>query len=254
MSTAASPEVTVANAANARRPRHQMRRAAVLAAAVAALIGAISPTVAPAQAQAPDLSSMVGLSSSSNPLDELGRPTPETAASVRAFANQPWVPRDMRDAILSALAFYAGQGDGEGGVDLVENGPGFTQFYWPTVSGKCIGGSADSVGSGIAVPGPSEIPAPGAAEGETVFLFTALGTAPAAERQGQMQVQWFNLNTFQSGITPLHNNGINPEGPTTVSGKARTGKGTVVALLSGSVNTQQASCRFLPTAAIIEVK
>ena len=110
------------------------------------------------------------------------------------------------------------------------------------------------MGSAIAVPGPTEMPAPGAKSGETVFLFTALGTPPAAREQGGMNVQWFNLDTLRSGITSLNNNGINQDGPTTLSGTAQTGKGTVIALLSGGVNTQESRCNFAPTAAFLEVK
>ncbi len=230
-----------------------------LATAAAAGCLALMTALTPAQAVAPQLPQLAELSSygaggSSSPLDPLGRPTQETQEKVRAFANQSWVPEDLRNAILTALAFSTGQGQ-SGGPELVGGaGPDFTQFYWPTVSGNCIGGAADAVGSAIAVPGPTEIPAPGAGPGEMVFLFTALGTSPAAADQGQMQVQWFNLNNFRSGTTPLFNKGINPDGPTTVSGRAATGPGTVIAVLSGTVNTQDSSCRFLPTAAVVEAR
>ncbi|WP_295807082.1 hypothetical protein [uncultured Corynebacterium sp.] len=217
----------------------------------AVMLGLLSVT--PAHADAPDLSSLAATAHSSSPLDGLGRPTPETQERVRAFAAQPWIPQDARSAILTALNFTAGE-DGDGGVAMPEgNNPAFRQFYWPTVSAQCIGGQGDSVGSAIAVPGPTDIPAPGAGEGETVFLFTALGTPTAAEQQGSMNVQWFNLDTLQFGTTPLFNNGINADGPTTVSGRASTGKGTVVAILSGSVNTADSSCSFPPTAAFLEV-
>ncbi|OFT67963.1 hypothetical protein [Corynebacterium sp. HMSC05D03] len=229
--------------------RSARRGVAGLTAAV--MMGLLSIT--PANAGAPDLSSLVNIPQSSNPLDSLGRPTPETQDRVRAFAAQPWIPQEARSAILTALNFTAGEG-GEGGVAMPEgNNPGFRQFYWPTVSAQCIGGQGDSVGSAIAVPGPTDMPAPGAGEGETVFLFTALGTPTAAEEQGAMRVQWFNLDTFQFGTTPLFNNGINTDGPTTVSGRATTGKGTVVAVLSGAVNTAESSCSFPPTAAYLEV-
>lgn len=232
-------------------------RYGIIATATAALLGLAAPALAPAAAQAPSWNSVSSQFSSAvgvaNPLDELGRPTPETQARILAFANQPWLPEDARNAILSAVAFSSGTGE-HGGPELVSGGPGIKQFYWPTVSGRCIGGVNDSVGSAIAVPGPTEIPAPGAKSGETVFLFTALGTKPAAKKQGRMQVQWFNIDTFASGVTKLHNNGINADGPTTLSAKAKTGKGTVLAVLSGTVNTQESSCNFLPTAAIIEVK
>lgn len=232
------------------------RTATLSGVVAAALCVTMAPLFPSAQAQAPDLATLSSFAAggSSSPLDSLGRPTPETAAKVRAFANQPFVPADARNAMLSALAFSAGEG-ASGGPALVEGqGPNFTQFYWPTVSGRCIGGTLDSVGSGIAIPGPTTIPAPGAGEGETVFLFTALGTAAAAPDQGEMRVQWFNLDTHAFGNTPLFNNGINPEGPATVSGVAKTGKGTVVAVMAGTVKSVESSCNFVPTAAIIEVR
>ncbi len=221
-----------------------LRRAAV---ALGAALLTCSGTVAVAAAQpAP-------LPQSSSPLDELGRPTQQTLDQVQAFARQPWLPGEVSDAILSAAAFFAGV-NGDGGPPLPDQAPTFTQFYWPTVSGDCMGEGLNSVGSGIAVPGPADIPAPGAEAGQTVFLFTALGTTPAATEQGGMRVQWFNVNTLQSGITPLVNNGINPDGPATLSGTADTGAGTVVAILSGDVRTQDTTCSFLPTAAIINAR
>lgn len=230
-----------------------IRRAARTAAtAVLAAAFAISGAAAPTASAAP----LPGLPSSfpGSPLDELGRPTPETVAQVRDLASQPWMPREARDAILSALAFYAGAGDDESGTPLPEDAPPFTQFLWPTVSGSCIGGELDAVGSAIAVPGPAEIPAPGAADGQTAFVFTALGTAAATPDQGRMHVQWFNLDNLRHGSTPLGNNGINPEGPATLSGTADTGDGTVVAIVSGEVRTENATCSFIPTAAIIDAR
>ena len=217
------------------------------AAATLTLIGALSFVAPAAQATPlPDLSSH-------NPLDELGRPTPRTQEEIRNFAAQPWMPPEARDALLSALAFSAGI-NGDGGPALPDNAPVFTQFYWPTVSGSCIGGELDAVGSAIAVPGPAEIPAPGAAAGQTAFVFTALGTAPATPEQGGMHVNWANLNTLRTGATPLGNHGINPDGPATLSGTADTGHGTVVAVVSGTVHTADGPCTFIPTAAIIDAR
>ena len=110
------------------------------------------------------------------------------------------------------------------------------------------------MGSAIAVPGPAEIPAPGAAEGQTAFVFTALGTAPAAPEQGGMTVNWANINTLRTGATSLGNHGINPDGPATLSGTADTGHGTVVAVVSGTVHTEDGPCTFIPTAAIIDAR
>lgn len=191
--------------------------------------------------------------SSAGPLDELGRPTAQTQAQVRDLVHQPWVPAQVRDAVLTALAFTAGT-NGEGGPALPADGPRFTQFHWPTVSGSCIGGELDAVGTAIAVPGPADIPVPGPDAGQTAFVFTALGTAPAAAEQGQMHVQWFNLSTLRHGSVPLDNHGINPDGPATLSGKADTGNGTVVAVVSGAVRTEESTCSFLPTAAIIDAR
>lgn len=183
------------------------------------------------------------------PIDELGRPTPQVLDRARALAET--LPRDLRAALLSAVSFF--EGGGESDVKLPEGSVNFTQFYWPTVSGKCIGGTQDSVGSAIAVPGPTKIPAPGAKAGETAFLFTALGTSALSGKQA-MKVQWFNIDTLKWGETPLGDNGINKEGPATVSGTAKTGKGRIVAIVSGTVNTKDAGCRFIPTAAFFEVK
>lgn len=224
--------------------------ARTIAVAVAlAAVSAFSIGAGTATAQVSPLPNL----SAQGPLDELGRPTPQTQAQVRDFANQPWVPAEMRSAILSGLAFSVGA-NGDGGPELPDNAPTFTQFYWPTVSGSCIGGELDAVGSAIAVPGPAEIPAPGAGPGQTAFVFTALGTSPAATEQGGMNVTWFNLDTLQNGVTPLGNYGINPDGPATLSGTANTGHGTVVAIVSGDVRTRDATCNFIPTAAIIDAR
>ncbi|MDK8845986.1 hypothetical protein QP888_05600 [Corynebacterium sp. MSK297] len=184
-----------------------------------------------------------------SPVDHLGRPTPKTAAQIRDFAHQPWIPPQARDAILQALDFAIGAGE-TGGPELPQQGPNFTQFGWPTVAGSCINGTHNSVGTAIAVPGPAEIPAPGARANETAFLFTALGTAPAAHNQN-MRAHWFNLSNGKYGTTALDNHGINPEGPATISGVADTGRGTIMALLEGSVHTEHSKCNYLPTAAII---
>ena len=71
-------------------------------------------------------------------LDPLGRPTPETVARVNAFADQPHVPQKVGNALRTAVQFYAGTGE-IGGPPLPADAPRFTQFYWPTVSGNCIG-------------------------------------------------------------------------------------------------------------------
>lgn len=236
---------------------HTLPARRAIAAIAATLLAAVVAIAAPAQASAsslpnlppppelPDLSQNVWL-------DELGRPTQHTQDQVRLLADQPWVPDEASDLMLTALHFFAGTGE-PGGPPLPEEAPTFTQFYWPTVSGNCIGDGLDSVGSALAVPGPADIPAPGAAPGQTAFLFTALGTAPAAGEQ-HMTVRWFNIDTLTYGETPLTDHGINPDGPATVSGVGDTGNGRILALVEGTVTTEDNACSFLPTAAFIEAR
>lgn len=222
---------------------------AVLAATLAggALCGAATGTapVAHAQSAQPALSSTW--------IDELGRPTPHTVQQVHAFADRPYVPAQVANALRTAVDFYAGSGE-VGGPPLPTNAAPFTQFYWPTVSSNCMGPGLHSTASAIAVPGPAAIPAPGAGPGQATFVFTALGTPPAAADQGLMKVYWINLHNFRTGVTPLGNHGINPVGPATLSGTATTGPGNVLAVVSGSVRTADNTCGFAPTAATFSVR
>lgn len=245
------------------RPRTIVPSIAVTIATSCALLAATTPAahaqnLSPAQVSSalPAPASNQQLSSEIDefiarfsPVDHLGRPTPQTEAQIRQFAHQPWIPSQARESILQALDFAVGAGE-TGGPDLPQQAPHFTQFGWPTVAGSCIDGTHQSVGTALAVPGPAEIPAPGAAAHETAFLFTALGTAPAAQHQ-DMRAHWFNLSNGKHGTTALGNHGINPEGPATISGVADTGRGVIVALLEGSVHTENSICNYFPTAAII---
>ncbi|MCF4006882.1 hypothetical protein L1O03_06780 [Corynebacterium uropygiale] len=187
------------------------------------------------------------------PVDALGRPSPEVLQQITRAANTPGLPEDIRDMMLAAVSFFSGEMGG--GPELPENGPRIHQFGWPSVAGHCIGGAMDSVGSALAVVGPSEIPSPGAGEGQTSFLFTALGTKPAEkDQQDSLRVHWVNLSTLHYGRTALGNHGINPDGPATVSGTADTGRGLILAGLEGSVRTGDGTCSFSPTAALIDAR
>lgn len=217
------------------------RRLASIALASAMCIG-----LAPSAGAAP----LIQLSQSTSfGLDHLGRPNAALLAQLKKIAAT--LPPEAQSFTLSAIAFF--EGTGTSGVDLPDQAPGFTQFYWPTIAGQCIQGSLNSVGSAIAVPGPADIPSPGAKAGETVFLFTALGTQPAAEQQG-MSVKWLNLDRFVWGETTLSNTGINPDGPATISGTAQTGSGRILAVIEGRVQTTESNCAFAPTLAYFEVK
>ncbi|GAB3087142.1 hypothetical protein [Corynebacterium aquatimens] len=227
-----------------------IKRACVTAVAVitgSALITSVATETASAQ-PLPGTSAQ----GSSAYVDHLGRPTPHTQKLVRDFANQPFIPPQVRDALLSGLNFLS-TNDGDGGVDVPANPPQFRQAYWPTVSRNCMGPGLNSTGTLIAVPGPARIPSPAPGPGQATFVFTALGTPPAARDQGGMNVYWINLNTLRTGVTPLGNKGINPTGPTTLSGAATTGPGTILAVVDGSVRTTTNTCGFAPTAISVRV-
>lgn len=224
----------------------RLHRSITHAAAAAALAsGLLAGTLAPA----------ASAQSSATPpiLDELGRPTPQTVAKVHEFADQPWVPAEVSNALRTAVGFFAGEGE-LGGPPLPDDAPPFTQFYWPTVSSNCIGEGLHSTASAIAVPGPHDSPNPGARAGEATFVFTALGTPAAAPEQGLLKIYWINLDNFRTGVTPLYNNGINPTGPATLSATAATGPGRVLAVTHGSVRTADNVCAFAPTAASFQVR
>ena len=230
--------------------RRSARRTIVSAALSAAL--AAGAFAVPAPAQAAPVFSPAALSAGSSIVDPLGRPTPEVQRAVKDFANRPGVPPQVRDALLSGLAFFAGGGDG--GPGLPQGGPGFRQGFWPTVSPNCMGPGMNSTGSLIAVPGPARIPVPAPKAGQATFVFTALGTKPASPQQGAMNVHWINLANLRTGVTPLENKGINKTGPATLSNVADTGSGPVLAVVSGAVKTDGRSCGFAPTALSVTVK
>ena len=192
-----------------------------------------------------------------SPLDNLGRPNEQILSQMENLANNPATPAQLQPVLKRLVGFF--RGDGEPGVDIPQNGPGFTQFGWPTIAGSCIDGKNNAVGTAAAVPGPAALPLPGVGRGEVNFVFTALGTGTVAKRQTtQMNVQWVNINNGRMGTTRLGYNGINPEGPATVNGAAKTGSGTVLAVVNGGVTTNNdggpSNCNFLPTAAIIPVR
>ncbi|AKP08427.1 Hypothetical protein Cp262_0761 [Corynebacterium pseudotuberculosis] len=227
---------------------------ATLFAAACTIASGGSANAMPAQPLpvAPLLSSSSTINLSSwLPLDQLGRPNAEVLSKAKDFADT--LPEPLRNQLLAAVAFIEGTGQSE--IKVPDNGPQFSQFLWPSIAGECINGHLTATGSAIAVPGPAEIPAPGAKEGETAFVFTALGTGKLGPNEHQaMNVHWFNLSTLQGGSTRLAGHGINPEGPSTVSGTADTGKGRVIALIEGTIATESSPCTFLPTAALFEVK
>lgn len=229
--------------------------AAVTAACSAALAAGLAGVPSPATAQATsNPAALSAAAASSSLVDPLGRPTPAVQKAVKDFAHQPGIPAQVRDALLRGLEFTAGTGN-IGGPDLPQDSPEFRQGFWPTVSRNCMGPGLNSTGSLIAVPGPARIPAPAPTAGQATFVFTALGTKPAADQQGSMNVHWINLANLRSGVTPLLNHGINKTGPATLSNAADTGSGPVLAVVSGAVTTDDGrTCGFAPTALSVTVK
>ncbi|WP_297009372.1 hypothetical protein [uncultured Corynebacterium sp.] len=231
---------------------HTIRRPRRIAAALlaAATVLAVPTTVTPS-ASAQPLPVFPAV-----PVDDLGRPSPELLDRLEHFADRPGLPEQVKDTLLRVIGFF--RGDGDAGVELPENGPVFTQFGWPTVATDCIGGTSNAVGTAIAVPGPAPLPLPGVGPGQTAFVFTALGTGPAAARQTTtMQVDWLNVADGRTGRTPLVPGGLNTGGPATVNGLADTGSGPVVGVLSGGVTTDEepgpANCEFAPTVGLTQV-
>ncbi|WJZ02259.1 hypothetical protein CFREI_04815 [Corynebacterium freiburgense] len=183
--------------------------------------------------------------------DHLGRPSAGTLDHIRGLADAPWLPGPARDTLHSAIIFF--EGSGGGGVPLPEDAPNFSQFIWPTTADRCISGQHRSTGTMIAVPGPAPLPVPGVPETQAAFIFTALGTGPADQNHSGMTIHWMNINNLRFGATPLTAQGINAEGPATVSGIANTGRGTVVAIAIGGVSTEGHQCNFIPTAGMFTV-
>lgn len=189
--------------------------------------------------------------------DELGRPAPHIVKQIEGIAQSDILPEKLSGSLERLVKFI--RGDGKSGVALPENAPKFHQFRWPTVAGECIGGKNKATGLAMAVPGPAAIPLPGVREGEVNFVFTALGTGTVAQEQAAtMKVTWMNLSNGKTGTTPLAYTGMNPEGPATINGIAKTGKGNIVAILEGGVTTEESTgnsnCNFFPTAAFFDVK
>lgn len=172
---------------------------------------------------------------------------------ARSLLNSVALPPPVKATLQGIVTFL--DGSGGGGPAMPGDGPAFAQFLYPTVGRGCIGPQGDSVGTALAVPGPADIPSPGPQAGQTAFVLTALGTGQAMPQENSpMTVQWLNLDTQRGGVQPLTDEAhLNPLGPATLSAIADTGRGRVVAVISGSLTTHAAAgqapitCSFLPT-------
>lgn len=187
------------------------------------------------------------------PADIAAGPQSAILDQARALLATLNLPPQIKSTLERIIAFL--DGSGGGGPELPpKDGPVIAQFLYPTIGKGCIGPTADSVGTALAVPGPATLPPPGPKAGQAGFVFTALGTkSPTAEQNPPMTVQWMNLDTRQTGVLPLTDAAkINPDGPATLSAIADTGSGRIVAVIAGSLTTKAAdadprTCSFLPT-------
>lgn len=190
-----------------------------------------------------------------------GAPANPVLDQLKKLLSDSALPDQLKTVLLAALKFLDGSGNnGGGGPKLPENGPVIAQFLYPTLGKGCISDTADSVGTALAVPGPAKLPPPGPAAGQAGFVFTALGTAPAADAQPiPLTVTWLNIDNGRTGTQNLTNAGkINPDGPATLSAIADTGPGRIAAVLGGSLTSQPKdapprTCAFTPTVGLFSV-
>ncbi|WP_068366643.1 Rv1157c family protein, partial [Rhodococcoides kroppenstedtii] len=179
---------------------------------------------------------------------DAANPQNELLARAKQLLDTAPLSPDAKRILTSIITFL--DGSRGGGPEIPQDGPVIAQFLYPTVGRGCISPTADSVGAALAVPGPAELPPPGPAAGTAGFVFTALGTAPLADRQAApLTAQWVNVDTGRTGATVLTGAAnINPDGPATLSAIADTGRGRVLAAISGSISTDAGiTCSFLPT-------
>lgn len=186
-------------------------------------------------------------------------PQAELLAQARALLDASNLPPQTKATLERVITFLDGSGGG-GPALPPENGPVISQFLYPTVGKGCIGGTSDSVGAALAVPGPAHLPPPGPKAGEAGFVFTALGTSQATDNQpNPLVVDWVNIDHPKTGRTTLTTAArINPGGPATLSAIAETGPGRVLAVISGGLTTQAdggtpVTCSFLPTVGTVFV-
>jgi hypothetical protein len=131
-------------------------------------------------------------------------------------------------------------------------GPGapITQdFMYPSIGSNCLADGSSALAAALSVAGPATIPVPGPQAGQTAYVFTAVGTpGPAEVQKLPLNVTWVNLTTGKSGTVTLKpRTDINPDGPTTLTGIADTGSGSIMSTIFGQVTTKEKQCQFLPT-------
>ncbi|MEE6137423.1 hypothetical protein SKC41_13945 [Mycobacterium sp. 050128] len=133
--------------------------------------------------------------------------------------------------------------------DFGPNAPVTQDFMYPSIGSNCLADGSNAIATALSVAGPATIPLPGPQPGQTAYVFTAVGTpGPAEVQKLPLNVTWVNLTTGKSGTVTLKpRTDINPEGPTTLTGIADTGSGSIMSTIFGQVTTKEKQCQFLPT-------
>lgn len=241
---------------------------AITAAAVALPASASAETTVPQIPQGLDITALASLApaivgAAAGPVDlqatDIAGPQAELLAQARVLLESSNLPPETKATLQRVITFL--DGSGGGGPELPpSDGPVISQFLYPTIGKGCIGGTSDSVGAALAVPGPAHLPPPGPKAGEAGFVFTALGTSKATDDQpNPLFVDWVNIDHPKTGRTQLTTAArINPDGPATLSGIAETGQGRVLAVVSGGLTTAgeggaPVTCSFLPTVGTVYV-
>ncbi|GJN99541.1 hypothetical protein [Mycobacterium marinum] len=201
------------------------------APAPAAAAPASAPGTAPAPAAAPA------------PAPAAPAPAPAPAAPAPAPAAPPAAPAAAPVAAPApAPAPAAAPGFGP-------DAPPTQDFMYPSIGTNCLADGSNIIATALSVAGPATIPTPGPGPGQTAYVFTAVGTpGPAEVQRLPLNVTWMNLTTGKSGsVTLKPRSDINPEGPTTLTGIADTGSGSIMSTIFGQVTTKERQCQFMPT-------
>lgn len=237
---------------------------AVAAAAFTAPAGAVAEPATPQIPAGLDIEALASLApaivgAAAGPVD-IAAPGPQAdlLAQAKALLASSNLPPQTKATLERVITFL--DGSGGGGPSIPNNGPVIAQFLYPTLGKNCIGGTADSIGAALAVPGPAHLPPPGPKAGEAGFVFTALGTSKAtADQPNPLIVDWVNIDHPKSGRETMTTaSRINPDGPATLSAIAQTGQGRVLAVVSGGLTTaaeggSPTTCSFLPTVGTVFV-
>jgi hypothetical protein len=193
-----------------------------------------APVAAPASAPAQPANVPAAAPVPAPPAPAATPPAPE-AAALPAPAPAPAPAPDAAPA-AAAPGF---------GADT----PPTQDFMYPSIGTNCLADGSSAIATALSVAGPATIPLPGPGPGQTAYVFTAVGTpGPAEVQKLPLNVTWVNLTTGKSGTVALKpRSDINPDGPTTLSGIADTGSGSIMSTIFGQVTTKEKQCQFIPT-------